>query len=106
MHDFYGNDTEKGSCCWRITGNITDNPDDVVEQEDDGLVGYNIFRNGIQLNNTCIPCESTRYIDRKPIDKAEYIVVAYYNDGRESTPTIPFIANLTNEIKPVINNQF
>ena len=103
VHDFYGNDTEKGSCCWRITGNITDNPDDVVEQEDDGLVGYNIFRNGIQLNNTCIPCESTRYIDRKPIDKAEYIVVAYYNDGRESTPTIPFIANLTNEIKPVIN---
>ena len=29
--------------------------------------------------------------------------MAYYNDGRESTPTIPFIANLTNEIKPVIN---
>ena len=103
VHDFYDGDPQMGSCCWRITGNVTDGPDDVMGEEDNSLVGYNIFRNGVQLNNVCIPYETTRYIDRQPLDKAEYVVVAYYNDGKESMASIPFIADLTSGIAPLVD---
>lgn len=103
VRDFYKDDPQMGSCCWRITGNITDQPNDAVAEEDITLMGYNVFRNGVQLNNVCIPFEVTRYIDKQPIDKAEYTVVAYYNDGRESFATTPYILDLTNGIAPLVN---
>ncbi len=57
----------------------------------------------MQLNNVCIPFEVTRYIDKQPLDKAEYTVVAYYNDGRESFASTPYILDLTNGIAPLVN---
>lgn len=103
VRDFYENDPQMGSCCWRITGNITDQPNDAVTEEDNTLVGYNVFRNGVQLNNVCIPFEVTRYIDKQPLDKAEYTVVAYYNDGKESLASTPYILDLVNGIAPLVN---
>ncbi|GAB6975337.1 hypothetical protein JCM15124A_02440 [Prevotella falsenii] len=101
--DFYEGDAQMGTCCWRITGNITEKPDDETVEEDKSLIGYNIFRNGVQLNNVCIPFEATRYIDKQPLDKAEYTVVAYYNDGRESLASTPYILDLTNSIAPLVD---
>ena len=102
--DFYEGDPQLGSCCWKITGNVNDQPGDATEETDDDLVGYNLFRNGELLNINYIPGESTHFIDKQPLNNAEYYVVAYYNDGRESMPSAPFVIDLTNGIDPVFNN--
>ncbi len=102
--DFYNGDPYNGACCWEITGNVTDEADATVKNDDDSLIGYNIFRNGMQLNNICIPGEGTRYTDKQPLDKAEYTVVAYYIDGRESSPSMPFVINQTSITTPLPDN--
>ena len=102
--DFYDGDPDLGSCCWKITGNVSDTPTDASGETDNDLVGYNVFRNGVLLNVNYIPGESTHFIDKQPLAKADYYVVAYYNDGRESMPSAPFVVDLTAGIDPSFGN--
>jgi putative BNR/asp-box repeat-containing domain protein len=102
--DFYEGDPQLGSCCWKITGNVNDQPVDVTAETEDELVGYNVFRNGVQLNINYIPDEATHFIDKQPLEKADYSVVAYFNDGKESKPSAPFVVDLTAGIDPLFSN--
>lgn len=96
--DFYAGDPYTAACCWDITANITDRPDDATGQDQTGIIGYNVFRDGLQLNGACIPEEGTRYLDKQPLPKATYHVIAYYADGKESEPSEAVVVELADGI--------
>lgn len=71
-----------GYCCWPMRANITD--EEVIDDAptlDTNLMGYNVYRNGVQINDGIVFAAHMKYIDKQPLDEACYEVVAYYLNG-------------------------
>lgn len=76
---------EDGYCSWRISGDVTDEQTVVSGiAPDKDLYGYNLYRNGEQLNEGVIYYQQPHFIDNKPLDQATYEVLAFYLDGSVS----------------------
>ncbi len=100
VHQFFTDNNQPGSaeCCWYITGNVTETTAYELSAETQNLIGYNIFRNGEQMNGMYIPAVAARFIDNAPIDNASYEVVAYYADGSISETSQPYNVGILSSI--------
>lgn len=96
VHKFFTDNGQESSanCCWYITGNVTETTACEPSADAKNLIGYNIFRNGEQMNEIYIPAFSSRYIDTAPVDNASYEVVAYYADGSVSETSQPYLVGI------------
>ncbi len=83
---------KSGDCIWSIHANISDSdrPVDSYLIKDSEIIGYNIFRDGKQINKSVIYAPYMRYIDNDAPETAEYAVQAFYRDGRISPVSEPF----------------
>lgn len=78
------------ACIWSIHADITATPEDVAElQKDTEIIGYNVYRDGVKINNGVIYSPYMRFIDEAPVEKASYTVQAFYRDGRVSEISAP-----------------
>lgn len=75
---------EGGYCNWEITALITETPDFAPATSASEVLGYNIYRNGEQLNRGLIPSNSSHFTDVAPLAESCYDVIAFYKDGSES----------------------
>lgn len=79
-----------GNCVWSIHADIVKSPEDVSnKQKDEHIIGYNVYRNGEQINANVVYAPYIRFVDENPLDKAEYTVQAFYKDGRVSPLSEP-----------------
>lgn len=100
MYDAYqsmypGDDQEgwrnMGNCIWSIHANIVKDPADASgKQKDAQIIGYNVYRNGEQINKDVVYAPYLHFVDAAPLDKASYTVQAFYRDGRVSDMSAPF----------------
>ena len=51
------------------------------------LLGYNVYRNGEQLNDNAVYAAHPFFIDEQPVENVTYSVRAFYKDGRVSDIT-------------------
>lgn len=86
------NDALPGSACiWSIHADITTTPEDASDlQKDAEIIGYNVYRDGVKINNGVIYSPYMRFTDEASVDKASYTVQAFYRDGRVSEISAPF----------------
>lgn len=91
LSDFYNEQgkPEQGYCCWDITGCVTDDPE-ITPADESGIITYNIYRDGVQLNKSVIDRLQTRFIDTNPSKDACYQVVSYNFDGTSSEASEQF----------------
>lgn len=86
------NDALPGSACiWSIHADITATPEDAAGlQKDTEIIGYNVYRDGVKINDGVVYSPYMRFTDEAPVDKASYTVQAFYRDGRVSEISAPF----------------
>lgn len=83
-------DEARAWCIWPIRANITaEATAPAAPQLDQALRGYNVYRNGVQLNDTPIYADHKQFVDKLPVDGATYTVQAFYTDGRVSAQSEP-----------------
>lgn len=100
MHDEYqkmypGDDQaslrDMGNCIWSIHADITAEPADASRsQKDPEIIGYNVYRNGEQVNDMVVYAPYMQFTDKAPLPKASYTVQAFYRDGRVSALSAPY----------------
>lgn len=79
-----------GNCIWSIHADITADPADVSkEQKDEEIIGYNVFRDGEQINPMVVYAPYMKFTDPDPLPEASYAVQAFYRDGRVSPISEP-----------------
>lgn len=79
-----------GNCIWSIHADITAQPEDASKaQKDPEIIGYNVYRDGEQINDMVVYSPYMKFTDRKPLAKATYTVQAFYRDGRVSALSEP-----------------
>ena len=75
-------------CIWPIRAHVSSqgwtNTDKQLEKE---LLGYNVYRNGEQLNDNAVYAAHPFFIDEQPVENVTYSVRAFYKDGRVSDIT-------------------
>ncbi|MCI6701780.1 MAG: Por secretion system protein [Prevotellaceae bacterium] len=86
LNKFYtdNNDPDRGKCSWYIFGHITDEPTFTLSPDASMLMGYNVMRNGVVINDLFLLPYVTSFDDTAPLDKVCYEVMAYYGDGNVS----------------------
>lgn len=86
------NDALPGSACiWSIHADITATPEEAAGlQKDTEIIGYNVYRDGVKINDGVVYSPYMRFTDEAPVDKASYTVQAFYRDGRVSEISAPF----------------
>ncbi len=87
-----------------LTANIASYRVVILNWEPVGLSGYNIYRNGVRINDE--PIEETEYRDEieEDIDIAYYYVTAVYEHG-ESLPSVIISVNLLRTDKPELSHE-
>lgn len=80
-----------GNCIWSIHADITADASDASRsQKDPEIIGYNVYRNGEQVNDMVVYAPYMRFTDKAPLSKASYTVQAFYRDGRVSALSAPY----------------
>lgn len=79
------------SCIWSIHADITATPEASGMQKDAEIIGYNVYRDGVKINDGVIYSPYMRFTDEAPLAKASYTVQAFYRDGRVSEMSAPFL---------------
>lgn len=83
-----------GKGIWSIHADISTDATPIDDiQKDPEIIGYNVYRNGEQINPTVVYAPYMRFLDRNPLGKAIYTVQAFYRDGRVSPISAPFEYN-------------
>ena len=91
ISDFNAGSTEeaKAYCIWPIRANITDAAASDPLVLDNTILGYNVYRDGVQLNNELLYSPYLKYTDNAPVAGAKYTVQAFYTDGSASLMSDP-----------------
>lgn len=80
---------DDGLCAWRISANITDEPEYTATDYDTSILAYEVYRNGETANDRMIYLFQGRYEEQEPLAEARYEVRAIYKDGRISPLSEP-----------------
>lgn len=87
-------DQRRAWCVWPIRANITADatPQDASLKLDSKLLAYNVYRDGVRINDMPVYSAYMKYTDENPAEGAEYTVQAFYTDGRVSVISDPVTA--------------
>lgn len=97
--DAFSEGNPNGHCIWPLRANITEtNELGVNTALDENIIAYNVLRDGKMINDRPIYAAYLKYIDKTPVEGAEYTVQAFYRDGRISPVSSP----ATVDVKSVI----
>ena len=95
LSDVYTTEDVKtlGQCIWPIRANITDSNWSMTgSQLDSELLGYNVYRDGLKINDAVVYASHPTYVDLSPQTGAQYTIRAFYKDGRVSDFSVPVTA--------------
>ena len=103
LSDFYagikGQETD-GYCSWEITACVTDGTDaDVPQPFVFDLYAYNVYRDGVRINEGFIGENQAKFVDQNPVEGATYQVVGFYRDGLRTEYSEPWLNTRENSIQ-------
>jgi len=109
LKDYYSDKEgfeEWGLCVWPMRANITDEEEIYDNYSlDKTLEGYDIYRNGVRINDKLSYPVYLKYVDESPLESASYQVEAFYTDGTSSLKSAPCEVKITSSVDKVTDDE-